>query len=225
MHTHVKNKLYGEGYRTRFAVGFLVLILHGALIYALWRARPNNMPDQSVPVFVRLLDVTPPVHVKKKVTPSPHPSPQKQHGFPQAPAPQIVRTEAPDLAPIETIAPSPMTMPGPVAAEPSPSLQVAPPIGLASDLSLSCPVRTAPTYPALARKMGETGSVVLRVALDETGQLVSPEVAHTSGYPRLDQAALIAVKNWRCNPAMRDGQAVPVISMESFDFKLTPEGY
>lgn len=110
-------------------------------------------------------------------------------------------------------------------AEPSAPLQASAPIGLASDLSLSCPVRTAPVYPTLARKMGEAGSVLLRVELDETGRLVSAEVARTSGFTRLDEAALTAVKNWRCNPAMRDGQAVRVVSIESFDFKLKPEGY
>ena len=221
MHTHVKNKLCAEGYRTRFAVGILVLALHGALIYALWRAHPGTMPEPT-PVFVRLLDAPPSIPVKE-VTPSALPTPHK-HEPPQASAPQVASGEAPSVAPIETLALSPITMPGPVVAEPSASLQASAPIGLASGLSLSCPVRTAPVYPTLARKMGEAGSVLLRVELDETGRLVSAEISRTSGFTRLDQAALAAVKNWRCNPAVRDGQAVRVVSMESFDFKFKPEG-
>jgi len=37
-------------------VGVLVLALHGALMYALWRARPSAMPEAPTPVFVRWVD-------------------------------------------------------------------------------------------------------------------------------------------------------------------------
>lgn len=228
MHTHVKKKLYEEGPKTRFAVGILVLALHGVLIYALWRAHPGTMPEPT-PVFVRLLDAPPSVPVKER-PPSAPPTLQKQHDSPHAAAPLVVRTdvvartEVPGAAPIEPVAPSAIITTGPVVLAPSAPLQLVTPIGVASDLSLSCPIRSAPVYPTLARKMGETGSVLLRVELDETGRLVSAEVSRSSGFLRLDQAALAAVKNWRCNPAMREGQAVRVVSMESFDFKLKPDG-
>jgi protein TonB len=228
MRTEVRNKLGGESRRMRFAVGLLVLALHGALLYALWRVRPDTMPDQPVPVFVRLLETPPPPIVKtpavKAATPMAHPVSQKQASSMASGLP-VLSNEAPGVAPMETLAPSPMAISGPEVGEPSARLPVSAAIGLAPDLSLTCPVRTAPMYPRLARKMGETGKVSLRVELDVTGRLISMEVAHSSGFPRLDEAALAAVKSWRCNPAMRDGQSVRVVSMESFDFKLQPEGY
>ena len=95
------------------------------------------------------------------------------------------------------------------------------PVGVLSNVSLACPVRTAPVYPLGARKRGETGTVLLRVELDETGRLVASDVARTSGFSRLDEAAVAAVKSWRCQPAMRDGHALRVVSMESFDFNLS----
>ena len=100
------------------------------------------------------------------------------------------------------------------------AVQVNGPVNVSSDVSLACPVRIAPVYPLLARKMGETGKVVLRIELDETGRLVANDIARSSGFTRLDEAAQAAVKNWRCQPATRDGQALRVVSMESFDFKL-----
>lgn len=106
------------------------------------------------------------------------------------------------------------------AAQPDPTESLAVPVGVIADVSLACPVRTAPVYPLTACKLGETGKVVLRIELDETGRLVASDITRSSGFARLDEAAQTAVKSWRCQPAMRDGQALRVVSMESFDFRL-----
>lgn len=131
-------------------------------------------------------------------------------------------------APNEAPAPSGDTLTAAVdtastASDATPASASLPSVGavpVASDLSLSCPVRTAPVYPLIARKMGETGKVQVRVELDEGGALVSSEVVRSSGFARLDAAALAAVHSWRCHPALRDGQALRVVSMESFEFNL-----
>jgi protein TonB len=66
----------------------------------------------------------------------------------------------------------------------------------------------APVYPTLSRRLGEEGTVVLRVQIDSEGLARTVELAQSSGYPRLDQAALEAVRRWRFAPAQRDGRAV-----------------
>ena len=91
---------------------------------------------------------------------------------------------------------------------------------LGAELSVSCPDRTAPTYPALSRRLGETGTAVLRVELDERGQVSVAQVATGSGFSRLDEAALAAVKSWRCTPAQRNGQAVRSVALQPFQFLL-----
>ena len=88
------------------------------------------------------------------------------------------------------------------------------------ELAVACPERTPPRYPALSRRLGEEGIVVLRVELDETGRVAAAQVASSSGYARLDEAALAAVRTWRCTPAQRDGQPVRAVAMQPFKFIL-----
>ncbi|BBO16085.1 conserved hypothetical protein [Candidatus Brocadia pituitae] len=57
-----------------------------------------------------------------------------------------------------------------------------------------------PEYPRLAKQMRQEGLVILRVEMDQKGMPVQVEIAQSSGYPLLDQAALKAVKRWRFQP-------------------------
>jgi protein TonB len=94
------------------------------------------------------------------------------------------------------------------------------PVTLSSELSVSCPKLTAPTYPAISRRMGEEGKLVLRVELDENGRIDDAKVIDSSGYERLDTAALTAVKSWQCNPSRRNGQPIRAVALQPFNFVL-----
>ncbi|MEZ7815601.1 MAG: energy transducer TonB [Burkholderiaceae bacterium] len=63
-----------------------------------------------------------------------------------------------------------------------------------------------PDYPALSRRLGEQGEVVLRVQVSAGGHALTVELAKPSGFDRLDRAALQAVGRWRFVPAMANGQ-------------------
>jgi len=91
---------------------------------------------------------------------------------------------------------------------------------LSSELSVSCPTLTPPEYPAISRRMGEEGKLVLRVELDESGRIDDAKVINSSGYERLDAAALTAVKSWQCNPSLRNGQPVRAVALQPFNFVL-----
>ena len=65
-----------------------------------------------------------------------------------------------------------------------------------------------PIYPAMSRRLGESGVVHLRVEVDAEGQALQVEVKSSSGYPRLDRAAQEAVSGWRFIPARRGKLAV-----------------
>ena len=62
----------------------------------------------------------------------------------------------------------------------------------------------APAYPALSRRLGEQGKVVIRVLIDKHGKPQQGDIRQSSGHSRLDQAALRAVMNWRYVPGRRD---------------------
>lgn len=63
-------------------------------------------------------------------------------------------------------------------------------------------------YPAESRQRGEKGTVVLRVFVETSGQATKSEVYRSSGFARLDQAALDYAGCLRFKPPLRNG--VPV---------------
>lgn len=218
----------------------LVLAVHGAAIYGLWNTRVIPHPSEAVTLFVSLVSPPPP-QARPQAAPSPAPAAQPAPAKPIKPSktaepvkPEAagepphrhLATEAPVVSPDEATEPLPPA--GPAAASPEsgppgpPALpsQPAGPVSLSSDLALVCPVRTPPPYPELSRRLAETGKVVLRVELDETGRVSTAQVITSSGHKRLDAAALAAVRTWRCQPAQRAGQAVRSVALQPFEFTL-----
>ena len=94
------------------------------------------------------------------------------------------------------------------------------PVVLSTELSVICPELTAPTYPKPSRQLGEYGDVVLRLEVSEAGVVKSAQVVNSSGYKRLDKAAIDAAKSWRCSPPHRNGQPVSAIALQPFNFVL-----
>lgn len=113
-----------------------------------------------------------------------------------APAPNAEPLAAPSVAPAMTA-----TTPGAMAG--TAEVAVAPPIELPSNAAyLQNP---KPPYPALSRRLGEQGKVVVRVLIEVDGTAREAEINQSSGFDRLDQAALEAVLRWRYVPGRRAG--------------------
>ena len=62
-------------------------------------------------------------------------------------------------------------------------------------------VNQAPAYPAIARRRGWEGVVIVQVRVEKDGHPSSVTVAQTSGYQMLDQAAVDTIRDWRFKPA------------------------
>ncbi|MEM5788140.1 MAG: TonB family protein, partial [Syntrophobacteraceae bacterium] len=67
--------------------------------------------------------------------------------------------------------------------------------------------RVLPVYPRLAREMGKEGTVVLRLTIDERGQLQKVLVVKSAG-SAFDSKALDAVKASSYSPAKKGGRPV-----------------
>lgn len=224
------NENVSENRASKIAGLLFVVAIHFGLLYLAMSYKLIPPPQEAVTLMVNLIN--PP----KKEEPPPPPEPPKPppkkvelvkekpivQPKPQ-PAPVLV-AQAPVISAIEPVAPpppvepvkEPAPSPEPVAEVPS---KPAGPVHL-SELSLGCPERSEPNYPPASRRTGEQGQVKLRVELDEEGHIAAVKVLASSGYPRLDNAGVNAVKSWRCNAATRDGKAVRAVALQTFDFIL-----
>lgn len=77
-----------------------------------------------------------------------------------------------------------------------------------------------PTYPRMSQRLNEQGTVTVRVLVRRDGTAGTVEVKSSSGYPRLDQAAIEAVRTWRFNPATMDGKPIDEWYIVPIPFKL-----
>lgn len=205
----------------------VVLLIHGALFYVLWNQKFISPPENLVTLFAEVISPPAP-KVEPKVQSEPKPVKLKPVEKPKPPKPkkQRIVSKAPVVKQEYVASPPSVVEPAPEEPAPEPIAAAAPvqmptgPVMLSSELSVSCPKLTAPTYPSISRRMGEEGKLVLRVELDEDGRVDNARVATSSGYPRLDNAALATVKEWQCQPSMRNGQPIRAVALQPFNFVL-----
>jgi len=67
-----------------------------------------------------------------------------------------------------------------------------------------------PIYPAEAKRNAEQGRVEMRVLIETSGTISQVEIAKSSGFPLLDQAAQSYARCLRYEPGRKDGRAVPM---------------
>lgn len=78
----------------------------------------------------------------------------------------------------------------------------------------------APDYPAASRQLREQGSVQLRVFVTTDGHAGDIRVHQGSGFERLDQAAIDAVRRWRFVPARQGDGPVAAWVIVPINFTL-----
>jgi protein TonB len=167
----------------------------------------------AAPIMVSL--ITPARPDAKAIETLPKPKPVvKLQPKPPEPLPLITApVEAPSPSPILVAPPPPPPEPAPVAAAPEPATTA--PIFAADYLD-----NPPPVYPALSRRVGEQGRVVLRVLVNPRGRADDVEIRSSSGHSRLDDAARETVRRWRFVPAKRGDQPVPAWVLIPISFRL-----
>jgi protein TonB len=81
-------------------------------------------------------------------------------------------------------------------------------------------LNTPPTYPGLARKRGQEGTVFLKVLVNKEGRVDELEIETSSGFTLLDRAAVSAVRKWSFEPGRRGDERVPMWVRVPVTFKL-----
>jgi periplasmic protein TonB len=77
----------------------------------------------------------------------------------------------------------------------------------------------APAYPAQSRRLKEEGTVLLLVRVSVEGTPLSVEIRNSSGFERLDEAGLQAVRQWRFVPAKRGSENVAASVLVPIQFR------
>jgi protein TonB len=75
-----------------------------------------------------------------------------------------------------------------------------------------------PVYPPDLRELKVEGSVMTEVIVDTVGNVYEARVV--AAVPGLEQAALDAVKQWRFQPALLNGEPVAVLCNVEFTFTV-----
>jgi len=118
------------------------------------------------------------------------------------------------------VAETPPPISTPVTATPSPAPATQGSSAAVTDLSTSMISAAPPKYPVESRRRKEEGTVTLLVTVSPQGDVADIQVSRSSGFSRLDKAALAAVKRWRWSPTLRNGVAVPVRGIVEIPFVL-----
>ncbi len=85
----------------------------------------------------------------------------------------------------------------------------------------SLPGASMPPYPRASRRRGEEGTVFLSIEVLASGKAGSVEVIKSSGYRRLDEAAIHAAKEAAYQPATIRSRQVDSTLTQPFVFELT----
>ncbi|AKC87848.1 energy transducer TonB [Pseudoxanthomonas suwonensis] len=126
-------------------------------------------------------------------------------------------------APVVTIEP-PAAVPAPAdapVATRSARTEQPRPAAVADRAPLPLAGNPMPEYPRAALRAGNESSVLLRIAIDERGIPTDVQVVERSGNRdrAFDRAAIEAARQWRFEPAMRGGKAVPATVQLPVDFR------
>ncbi|WP_427911828.1 energy transducer TonB [Ramlibacter sp. MMS24-I3-19] len=202
------------------AVAGGVVLLHVLALWALNAGLLRQATEVFVPVQM-LSELITPAEPQVQPTPAPPPKPQPMAQQPVARRKPVAPAPAPrPIAPRERPSPN---APAAVAEPqpPSPPAPPAPAIATAAGPTVEAPPapakvelpstnaeylqNPAPNYPPASRRAGEQGKVIVRVLIGTDGTAKEVELRQSSGFDRLDRAALETVRKWRYVPGKRNG--------------------
>ena len=217
-----------SSYRIAVIAGVVVL-LHVAILWALQSGLLRRVAAVVVPVPVQMVSVVmapqvPPVVSAKPPPAQPRPAPSPPApARPAAPTPAAVAARP---APASTPAPQPVATAEAVPTPASPA-GVLPAQSAPSAVANTGPAQAAPAAPkvelpstdadylnnpkpvyrVLSKRVGEQGRVLVHVLIGPDGLAQRADIKTSSGFERLDQAALATVLKWRYVPGKRAGVA------------------
>lgn len=211
--------------RNKFAPLMAIVVLHIAGFYAIQSGLLSRVVTAAMPTITTISIIAPPAPPKP-----PAPSVPKTVEL-SAPVPRAVIPPLPLIA----VAPSEPTItpPQPTRAEAAPVATAAPTAPAAPSPTPPAPAtpRTVSSveyikapqlvYPNLSRRLGESGTVVLRILINEKGLPEQILIQKSTGYSNLDEAGRQAAQRALFKPMIENGKPVPVYVLVPLTFQLS----
>jgi len=198
----------------RRALAFVIVVAHLGVWWALATSRPASpMASAGAPLEVMLISA--PLS-RPSIVALPHPPSLALPAAPRIAEPAITfaaeTTQAAtrsEPAEVGSAAASP-----PIVVEAPPAPRAVPPSALRYVLPPS------PDYPAASRRLGESGTVLLRVVVDTQGRPKRIALQRSSGFARLDEQALAAMRQARFAPCTEHGMPIECESSAALAYDL-----
>jgi protein TonB len=190
--------------RDRATAVAVVALLHGAVLLCVslsMRLSPSEVhAATALPLTL--------IHVALETIDAPKPALRRASRPPQVSTPSAAPSNIPSA---QESAPHPGPEPAAAIALDSASAAASDPLRKKSDASVTEVTyleNPPPAYPAASLREREQGRVLVSVLVSCQGLVEEAAVKVSSGFPRLDAAALTSVRSWRFVPAQRAGLAV-----------------
>jgi periplasmic protein TonB len=198
----------------------VIVLLHMVLFYLLQSGLLRKVAHAALPEVINISFVSTPTPPKPAPTPKTAPVARQAPAI-APPVPVAVRSAEPAI-----------TLPQTQVAEAAPTVAPAPPVAAAPAVVVApAAPRTVssveyirppqPVYPAISRRLGETGVVVLRILIGEKGLPEQVLVQKSSGSANLDEAGRQAALRALFKPHMEDGKPVAVFALVPLNFQLS----
>jgi protein TonB len=183
----------------RTAVMAVVIGVHVLLAFGLVAGTAVRYVKETFrPIDTRLIEQD------EDIPPSEPPPPPPDYVPPPVAPPPMLDIPVVMGPPSQTAIVIPKADPKPQAEAPKPQpppvtqAKIAPGVNLAN----LCP------YPSASRRLGEAGSVVILFYITANGRATEAKVESSTGFPRLDEAAINCLRKGRFVPSTVGGQAV-----------------
>ncbi|WP_070300535.1 energy transducer TonB [Janthinobacterium sp. HH100] len=209
--------------RNKFAPLMAIVVLHIAGFYAIQSGLLSRVVTAAMPTITTISIIAPPA---VSVAPSVPKTVELSAPVPRAVIPPL---------PLIAVAPSEPTItpPQPTRAEAAPVATAAPTAPAAPSPTPPAPAtpRTVSSveyikapqliYPNLSRRLGESGTVVLRILINEKGLPEQILIQKSTGYTNLDEAGRQAAQRALFKPMIENGKPVPVYVLVPLTFQLS----
>jgi protein TonB len=197
------------------AVLLFIILLHVVMVYVLNAGLAHTAIERVFgPIETKMIE-----EVKEEKKEPPPPPPKME----VAPPPFVPPPEVAIDLPVETTTTTAITATTKVPPKVAP-----PPVKVERLSAARIPKRDGsdnPEYPPQSKRAGEEGLCVLTITVTESGRVENVVLKQSSGFPRLDEAAIkhLQRQGWKFKPAMENGKPIASILDVPVRWKITTE--